>query len=271
MPIEKKTGKLNKQEKEFIKQHCFTHDDIWIGEELNRHPHLIKKYRLELDLNKNVEQYKNEAIPDVKYKLQARPYWPKFKKQFSIEELDLVIYHWSSIITQFNEDVTTTEEQQILDLIRMEILINRNLEEKAESLKQIERLQKSLDREYGLPDNLRNNEFCLTLSQELSMLKAAQRASTEEHMKLDKAKQHLAKELKGTRDQRYKIVEDSKSQFKDLLAAIHDEKSRRKFSQELAISKHAAEKELVRLSDFHAYVDDEVDQPILNSETIKDG
>ena len=71
------------------------------------------------------------------YSLEDRPYWRELEAQFTSDELELFKYHWSRIISQFKDDVFPTEELQVVDVIKLEILMNRCLKGNKENIEQI--------------------------------------------------------------------------------------------------------------------------------------
>ena len=94
-----------------------------IATHLDRDPISIQSYIKEKIGNNTLDDREIEALHD----LQNRPFWKDLQKQFSEEELQSLLYHWSRIITQFRDDVLPTEELQIIDAIKLEILMNRAL------------------------------------------------------------------------------------------------------------------------------------------------
>ena len=84
------------------------------------------------------------------YDLGERPYFIELRQQFTEEELKLFKYHWARIISQFRDDVIPTEELQVVDLIKLELLMNRALKGNKENLEQISALD-ALSRAYGRP------------------------------------------------------------------------------------------------------------------------
>ena len=81
----------------------------------------------------------------------------------------------------------------------------------------------------------------------------------------------MLKDLKGTREQRIKAIEDSKQTFASLVKQIATDKSfRTKIGVDMEKMRLAMEKEKARLSEFHTYEDGQVDQPFLTPDTVKD-
>jgi hypothetical protein len=79
----------------------------------------------------------------------------------------------------------------------------------------------------------------------------------------------MLKDLKGTREQRIKAIEDSKQTFASLVKQIAtDSDFRTRIGLDMEKMRLAAEKEKERLSEYHEYEDGTVDQPFLTPETL---
>jgi hypothetical protein len=81
----------------------------------------------------------------------------------------------------------------------------------------------------------------------------------------------MLKEMKGTREQRIKRLEESKQSFTSWVAAMMQDPERMKaYGMEMEKMRISMQREGERLSVFHKYEDGTVDQPFLTPDTIKD-
>jgi hypothetical protein len=81
----------------------------------------------------------------------------------------------------------------------------------------------------------------------------------------------MLREMKGTREQRIKRLEDSKQSFTSWVASlIQNPEMIKKYGIEMEKMRLAMKNEQKRLSEFHKYEDGQVDQPFLTPDTIKD-
>ena len=79
----------------------------------------------------------------------------------------------------------------------------------------------------------------------------------------------MLKDLKGTREQRIKQIEDSKQTFASLIKQIvTDPTTRTKMGIDMEKMRLAAEAEKERLAQYHKYEDGIIDQPFLTPETL---
>ena len=81
----------------------------------------------------------------------------------------------------------------------------------------------------------------------------------------------MLKEMKGTREQRIKRLEESKQSFTSWVASMMQDPERMKaYGIEMEKMRAAMKKEEERLANFHKYEDGTVDQPFLTPDTVKD-
>lgn len=266
-----KRGRLSQAEKEVIEKYVGFKSDSDIAKELNRTTESIRNYRIN-ELRKDVpEELVNEV--EIRYELKQRPFWNDLKNQFNQRELELIVYHWVQLIQQFNGDVSATEEFQILDLIKLQIMISRNLYDKAIAGQMIEKTAKIIDdiflkaRGRELTDE--ETRTIAQLQANVNAANASQNQRTSEHMKLVEKTQLLFKDLKATRQQRIDKIEKSGTNFFAWMKQMDDVKIREKEGQELLLVKESTKKTMRRLAELHKYVTDEVDQPFLTPDTVQ--
>jgi hypothetical protein len=81
----------------------------------------------------------------------------------------------------------------------------------------------------------------------------------------------MLKELKGTREQRIKRLEDSKETFASWIQAlVQHPDMREELGVEMEKMRLSMEKERVRLAEYHKYEDGLVDQPFLTPDSVLD-
>ena len=177
-------------------------------------------------------------------------------------------HQWIDYFKQFSEDVTHTEEMQILEVIRTEILINRGMEDRQEVMENITRLNQLIDDEMDKPTDMQDTQAIASFQTQLGALMASKSAYINEHEKLLTKKERLLKDLKGTRAK--KASEDAKTNFSSWLRQLDDEEFRKREEESMEINRLAANKALEKLADYHTFEDGLVDQPFLNSDTVKD-
>lgn len=205
------------------------------------------------------------------YSLEDRPYWIELKSQFTDEELELFKYHWSRIISQFNDDVLPTEEFQVVDVIKLEILMNRCLKGNKENIEQINTYDKIIKDERSRDKDQQDIDYIINLERQVASLRASQESLNRDYRELQTKKATILREIKGTREQRIKRLEDSKQSFTSWVTSMmQDPDLMKRYGIEMEKMRLAMKKEEERLSAFHKYEDGQVDQPLLTPETVKD-
>jgi len=258
-------GRLSNDETQFITDNADNMGPEEIATALDRDPASIAmfiKRKLRLGLSEEEE---------VAYSLEDRPYWSELKQQFTNEELELVKYHWSRIIAQFRDDVFPTEEMQVVDVIKIEMLMNRSLKQNKETIDQINMLEKLLVQERDVNPEHRDRDYIMNLERQAATLRASQESLNRDYRDLQTKKSSMLKEMKGTREQRIKRLEDSKQSFTGWIAhLIQNPNIVKKYGLEMERMRMAMTAEKERLSAFHKYDDGQVDQPFLTPETARE-
>lgn len=205
---------------------------------------------------------------DSSFNLEERPFWEQLKKQFNADELNSFLYQWNQTINQFRGDILHLEENQIVDYIRISIMLDRcyaSIKQADQSYSDINEMIQQ-EKEKDQPD--------FSLMRDLEMQKGAIFSSREsvnkEIREITKEKKALLSVLKGNREQRVKTIESSKETFRAWMKQIIENRElRKRLGEDMEKMRLASELEYQRLSSLHKYIDGGVDQPILNHESIR--
>lgn len=261
-----KTGRMSKAEWHFIEENADKMTVEEIAAKLERDVEPVIKYLQKIGKTANK---KKSLIVQAEYDIKSRPYWKEIKKQFSEEELELFVYHWSQIIAQFKKDVMSTEEMQIIDTVKLEILMNRALREQQQSMDRVRLLESDLLEERSKDPDQQDRELIYNIERQIGSLMAAKESLSREFKDLQKKKADMFKDLKATREQRIQKLENSKSTMAELIERIlRDPEFFEEQGRELEKMRLAMKKEEQRLGDYHKYEDGEVDLPLLTPTTI---
>jgi hypothetical protein len=261
-----KKGRFSKNEIALIESLHLTHSAKEIAGKLNRDPDSIHNF-LKKKHGKGASAEELAA-----FDLENRAYWPEIKNQFTDDELKLFRYHWARIISQFRDDVIPTEELQVVDLIKLELLMNRSLKSNKSNIEQISTLESLIQEERQRDPDQQNQDQLFNMERQVASLKASQEALNKDYRELQTKKNSMLKEMKATREQRVKRLEDSKQSLTGWIAFLMSNPDiTRKYGIEMEKMRLAMEKEKDRLSQYHKYQDGVIDQPFLNSDTVKEG
>jgi hypothetical protein len=267
-PMSKKRGQLSLEEEKYISDYIETTSIEDIASALNRTTEPIKKYiESKALLQPKGIQQENEIL---KLKLRSKSFWIEITRQFDTEtgELEYFENTWVNLIKQFREDVLPAEELQIKQFITIDILINRSMKERKRHIAETEKLQKAVDQEYSKEESDRDIPKLANLETQLSFARNSIASYTNEYTKLLSEQQKISKDLKATREQRIKRIEDGKSSWAGLIRMLEDEEIREKEGRQLEILKMATDKFKGSLYDLHSYQDGQLDRPILNAESV---
>ena len=260
-----KRGRLSNDEARYITENA---EDISIEEiavNLERDPTTIENF-IKKNLKIGLSEFEQAA-----YDLEDRPYWIELRQQFSQEELELFKYHWGRIISQFKDDVFPTEELQVVDVIKLELLMNRGLKQNKSNIDQITAFEELVRTERATDPDQQDRDYILNLERQIASLRAAQESLNRDYRDLQTKKSAMLKEMKGTREQRIKRLEDSKQSFVGWVTHLMQNPNlTQQYGLEMEKMRLAMEKEKGRLSNFHQYEDGQVDQPFLTPDTVKD-
>ena len=269
-----KRGRISKVEETYIK------DNIDVGfnriaTELDRDPEsvlgFIKKKVAKGDLPEPSWMGDDYNEEKAHYDLTFRPYFTELKQQFTEEELKLFQYHWSRIISQFKDDVIPTEELQVVDLIKLELLMNRALKHNKENIEQINALSGLVALERQRDPDQQDRDELFNMERQVASLRASQESLNKDYRELQTKKNSMLKEMKATREQRVKRLEDSKQNFNSWMSyLVANPELVKSYGVEMEKMRLAMNQERDRLAEFHKYQDEEVDQPFLTPETVKE-
>lgn len=264
----KKRGQLSLDEEKFIRDNVSSLSLEDIASQLNRSINPIKRYVDEEKLFSIDDKSENEIL---KRKLHSKTFWNEILRQFDDETGELEYFEdtWVGLIKQFREDVLPAEELQIKQFITIDILINRSMKERKRHISETEKLQKLVDKEYEKPEDQRDIPKLANLETQLSFARNSIASYTNEYTKLLNEQQKISKDLKATREQRIKRIEDGKSSWVGLIRMLEDEAIREKEGREMEILSMATEKAKAKLYEYHQYADRKIDYPILNPEALE--
>jgi len=265
--VPRKKGQLSLEEQDYIKQNFNKLSIDQIADHLNRSTAPIKKYISENSLSE-------DSVVDsmIRQKLYAKSFWSEIQKQFDEPSGELQYFEatWINLIKQFREDVLPAEELQIKQFITIDILINRSMKERKRHISETEKLQKQVDFEYSMPESDRDTAKLSNLETQLSFARNSIANYTNEYTKLLAEQQRISKDLKATREQRIKRIEDGKSSWIGLIRMLEDEETREKQGREMEILSMATQKFKQNLQTLHEYADGNLDKPFLFPEQVEE-
>lgn len=266
--IPRKRGQLSLDEEKYIRDNINHKTIEEISKDLNRTVAPVQRYISENSILSSEEQNSSDTL---KYKLHSKTFWGEIVRQFDEDTGELAYFEntWIGLIKQFREDVLPAEELQIKQFITIDILINRSMKERKRHIAETDKLQKLVDKEYEKPESERDIPRLANLETQLSFARNSIANYTNEYTKLLNEQQKISKDLKATREQRIKRIEDGKSSWTGLIRMLEDEEIREKEGKEMEILSMAVDKAKDKLYDYHTYQDNVVDKPFLTPDSVE--
>lgn len=261
-----KRGRLSDAEKKLVQDWLEFKTDAEIAQDLRRALPQIQGYKKEILSHSPAPLVKRTEAEEIKRELKARPEWGQICEEFVDNELVFFENDYVQLRNQFKQ-IAHTEFKQVRRLITLDILMHRHMTERKRSQEEIERLERLLKREYDKPAAIQDIALITQLETNLQANKAASSQKTKEYKDLEEKHQAIMKDLKGTREQLVKNL-DQRGKFIEVLKMLTDEDLRKVINEEIALHKIGSIKETKRLSALHEYADHIVDRPILTPETV---
>ena len=262
-----KKGRFSVDEMSFIEAQAEVLSPDQIAEKLDRDPASIRDW-IEKNIGFSASQKKEAAVAN---ELKAKPYYRELSNQFSAEELEMFEFHFKKMWSQFKDDVFHTEEMQIIDTIKLEILMNRILKSQMDNQQEVLMNERLVQDEKARDKDQRDMDLIINMERQIAILRASQETLSKDYKDLQARKATMLKDLKGTREQRIKAIEDSKLTFASLVKKIATDPSyRNHIGIEMEKMRLATEKEKERLSEYSNYEDGMVAQPFLTADTVKE-
>lgn len=221
--------------------------------------------------DETVDIYKSRSNmkEDPEKRLKGSAIWEQIKSQFSVPEQKVFIEHWKGLVDQFHGDVVHAEYLQITELIKLELLANRVLQEQQGAMSSIENLTRLIQSQMDRPEDQRDHRLLEGYESSIVSNRSALISLKSAYLNIVEKKEKALGGLKATRQQRFQAIENSKSNILDWFKLlISDEDVRKRIGIEGAKMKIAIDQERIRLGQFHQYDDEEIDRPLLTSETV---
>lgn len=204
--------------------------------------------------------------------LRATELWKRISQEFSPEERRFFEEQYQKLMQQFEGNVLPSEEMQVFDCIKLEILKSRNLIERQKIKMAVKALEDERDE---LLAGRRSSDLepedqkrLYGLRKEIASKDGTDKDKTSEYTMLVQRQESIMKSLKSTRDQRINDVSSGKSTFHGLIKKLMAKDLQKVESRDAELHRMAAEKEMRRLAQEHLYADGNVDRPILSADTV---
>lgn len=197
--------------------------------------------------------------------LHDRAFWSEVRRGLLDHEVDYFEQSWRSYTEQFSAstDILPTDELMIKDLIMLDIFAQRAIAEQAHVARRITSLQDDINKEERASVNNRDQMVIADLRTQINSLYAAKSALAKQHLDYQQRKDAKLRDLKGSRDQRFKQIEESRRNIFELIKDLDQHRRRVEEGRIAEKVRLAAERTAKDWQQYHTYEDGEVDKPFL--------
>lgn len=286
-----KKGRFSLDEQEFIRSNADKLDVNQIASKLDRAPESIAKWISEnlkvQALGTSVPNTTSTPEPrlaervEINRELRNSASWASLHLEFTEDELVLFNEKYVSYVAQFKQsgEVMATEDVQIFQAIKFELLMRRNLVGRKEALQSIQNLELMMadflqkkcpgGSRAGMTDADRDR--ILVMETQINEARAEEKSFTAEFTKLQERHDKIMTSLKATRDQRLSKIEDKKVNFLDVIRELSRRDVQETEGRQIELMRMAGENEKMRLGMPVKYEDGNEDSPLLCADTVNLG
>jgi len=261
-----KTGRLSKEEIAYIDQNLATLSDEEIASALDRSVSSITQRRAVAP-----QENANTELQAYVSQLHSKHFWTTVKKSLLNDEIETFQNSWAALYSQFfHQGVTATDEIMMKDVIIEDILLHRALEQKRNILEEIKDYEKQIaeEREKDMDD--RDADFMTNALRTIVQLRGTSEAYTKEINEIKKTKDGKFKDLKATRNERLKTVEESGKNIFALIKVLDEQKSRETEGRMSGLVFAASKSKKKDMEIDRVFADGEVDKVWLTPESELD-
>lgn len=269
---------FSESEKEFIEKNKEIMPIEHMAAKIGCDPDILEQYLIHgyvpQQMPKAKTKQERQASQETEWKreLWKRVYWKEVKASLlSKEEETFFTEMWIGMMRQLSGNILFGEEIQLKQLIMLEVLANRAMQACKNAQERLQMLVDQINQERLKPSGIRDDALIDQLTAQEAILTGKITGHLKEYKDFLSDSRNIAAKLKTTRDERVKRVENSQERFSEIIKKLRDPAERAAFSKEAELYRKAKEKAVERLVRPHRYCDDNIDQPILTSETLIDG
>ena len=199
--------------------------------------------------------------------LHSQADWKMLQSEYSNKELIFFEIEYIGYRKQF-KDLTKTEIKQLHNLIKLEIKMHRHDEDVMKANKDLDRMERLL-KQLTDENSGTDTQMIMELNTQIQACRTSGgKKKSKENNELLAKHSAILKDLKSTRDQRIKNIED-RGKFIVLLKELEMESRKNSIAEIVGLMDLSVENEKKRLSKFHKFPDGNVDRPLLTPESIE--
>lgn len=256
----------SKKDREYLNTWGYTKTPYELCKELNLSKIVIERYLQEANIA--LDTSKEDMFNKIRGELYKKHFWKsELPKQLTKNEITFFEEQWIDYISQFGGDILTSEEFELKDLIMQDILKIRELSESKELRGRRDKYSRMLGEELGKKSKDRDtiNSLESRISQLSENILSREKAFKELVSQQDKIRKNLTK----IRTQRTEDIDKAKIDFSASVKILETNiREREREATQAEILKKAMHKSYEDLGGYKKFANDQLDRPILNSDTV---
>lgn len=261
----KPAGRLSLTDQKYIAANCQILSDEEMALAIKKSPDAVRNYRITLPVMEDRVKFE-----DYISQLHKKHYWGQIKANLLKDEVAFFENEWAALFKQLtSHDVLHTDERAMIDLIMLEIHLNRalsSIRKNIEMINDYEEIRKQQQQKKHADRDLTVLADCNT---QINSLLAANETLTKETNNMQQRKESLNKNLKTTREQRHKqLIEQERSMWIYLDSLTSVEK-REQEGREIELIRMSADKFKQDAQQLHTFADGTADYIFLNAEVVE--
>lgn len=265
-----KRGPMSPDERKYIEKHAEDSKIKDIAQFLRRSEDSIRRYVAKNEIfSPDVLDVSDDDAKILK-NLKNLPWWETVPDQFTEKEVKRFQQQWIRLYKQFDYDVLPSEEIQIKKFITLDIMRDRSLKKLKSSDVDMEIKQKLLAEELEKPKRERDRDLVTSLNNEIDRIRQMVPGTSKEVQSLIQEQNKIEDLLSASRNHRVKNIQDATKNWSNILRLLEDSENRKKLGQHLELMRAARDKEMVRLTKEHKFIDGSFDRPFLSGKLDKE-
>jgi len=264
--LSKKSGRLSKSEIEYIDLNLESMSDTEIAAAIERSPDAVAQRRAN-----QPQTTANSQLQSFIVQLRSKHFWTTIKRSLLDSEISDFENGWAALYAQFfHQGVTATDEMMMKDVVIDDIMLHRALEEKRNILQEIKDNEVTIERLKMVPIANRSQEDvdeAINAHRTVVQLRGAQVDYTKEINDIKRTKDSKFKDLKATRNERLKTVEEAGKNIFAMIKFLDERKQRESEGRMSSLVFEASRRKQLELEENTQFSGGEVDRPWLTPES----
>jgi len=260
--MKRKRGPASAEEEKFILANLDLLSDTEIAATLGRTEGFVRKRRAQAPA-----MVQESANVDAITLLHRSSLWQEVKRTLLTSEITFFESQWVLLIDQFStNEILPTDELMIKDYLILEVSANRALAQKRDAILRLQEVQTLIEEERKLPEDAQNIGNLSMWYAQQDALRASFHNLDQSHIQFQTRKDAKLRDLKATRDLRFKHIEESKKNIFELIKELDSKAKRKTEGRWMELMKAGADKVQEDWETLTEYEDGSWDKPYLNPE-----